>query len=456
MRKGIAHRRRPLATSLLCALLAPGLALAQTATGQTEKERELEARVAQLEQVVQQLLQQQQQTSAEVPEARTAQAPPAAAPAKPGIQSTPIMAAANPGTTFSYGGMIKFDAMATDTSDGRIADGSSGRLFYVPSTIPVGGEGAEGGDAYADQHAQFSRFWFSADHVTDGGDKVKAYIEADMFGGGNNGLVGNETSTNTYALSLRHAYVSWNEWLAGQTWSNFMDVGALPDTVDFVGVTDGTVFVRQAQLRYTRGPWSVSLENPQTTVTAYQGAGRFNSGENVLPDLTARWMAKGDWGHFAVAGLLRQFKALDETATGGAVSVSGRFNLGASDDIRYAINAGSGIGRYLAFGMGTDVVQDADGDIDALDGYGAFAAWRHVFSPKVRGNLMYSMAHFDNDPLLTGYGVTERSQSIRANLIWSPLPKLDVGAELSWGRRSLEGEEEGDLRRLHTHVKYSF
>ena len=112
--------------------------------------------------------------------------------------------------------------------------------------------------------------------------------------------------------------------------------------------------------------------------------------------------------------------------------------------------------RYIAFGMGTDVVQDADGDIDALDGYGAFAAWRHVFSPKVRGNLMYSMAHFDNDPLLTGYGVTERSQSIRANLIWSPLPKLDVGAELSWGQRSLEGEEEGDLRRLHTHVKYSF
>ena len=456
MRKGIAHRRSPLATALLCALLAPGLALAQTATGQTEKERELEARVAQLEQVVQQLLEQRQQAGAEAQGAGTAQVPPAAAPAKSGIQSTPIMAAANPGTIFSYGGMIKFDAMATDTSDGRIADGSSGRLFYVPSTIPVGGEGADGGDAYADQHAQFSRFWFSADHVTDGGDKVKAYIEADMFGGGSNALVGNETSTNTYALSLRHAYVSWNEWLAGQTWSNFMDVGALPDTVDFVGVTDGTVFVRQAQLRYTRGPWSVSLENPQTTVTAYQGAGRFNSGENVLPDLTARWMAKGDWGHFAVAGLLRQFKALDETATGGAVSVSGKFNLGASDDIRYAVNAGSGIGRYLAFGMGSDVVQDADGDIDALDGYGAFAAWRHVFSPKVRGNLMYSMAHFDNDPLLTGYGVTERSQSIRANLIWSPLPKLDVGAELSWGQRSLEGEEEGDLRRLHTHVKYSF
>jgi len=58
--------------------------------------------------------------------------------------------------------------------------------------------------------------------------------------------------------------------------------------------------------------------------------------------------------------------------------------------------------------------------------------------------------------MLTGGAVTERVQSFHANLIYSPLPKLDIGAELIWGRRSLENEAEGDLRRLHTHVKYSF
>ena len=41
-------------------------------------------------------------------------------------------------------------------------------------------------------------------------------------------------------------------------------------------------------------------------------------------------------------------------------------------------------------------------------------------------------------------------------MIYSPLPKLDLGAELIWRQRSLEGEADGDLRRLHTHVKYSF
>src|SRR5690606_12938148 len=147
--------------------------------------------------------------------------------------------------------------------------------------------------------------------------------------------------------------VTWNKWLAGQTWSNFQDVAALPEAVDFVGVTEGTTFVRQAQMRYTNGPWSVALENPQTTVSTVATVARYNPGRSgLLPDLTARYVMKGDWGHFSIAGLLRQLKSGDESDTGAAVSLSGRFNLGASDDIRWMASYGSGIGRYLAFGLG--------------------------------------------------------------------------------------------------------
>ena len=454
--------RRPLAAALLVALVAPGMAFAQTA-----REKALEARVAELERQVQQLVSAQQtqqtlisETQTQITEVKAAAAP-ATADAKPKIQTAPILPAGNPGSVFTYGGFIKLDAMVTDTSDGRIADGSSGRMFYVPSTIPVGGPAADGGDPYTDFHAQFSRFWLSADHVTESGDKLKGYVEMDFFGGGSNALAGNEIATNTYAVTLRQAYVSWNKWLAGQTWSNFQDVAALPDAVDFVGVTDGTVFVRQAQVRYSNGPWSVALENPNTTLQAYApnspiAGARTTTGDNNIPDLTGRYNMKGDWGHLSVAGMLRQFKAGDNTDSGGAVSVSGKFNVGASDDIRYMANYGSGIGRYMAFGLGSDVMQDASGDIEALNGWGGFVAWRHVFSPKLRGNLMYSAAAFDNDVALVGWGVTERSQSYHANLIYTPFPKLDIGAEIGWGQRSLEDDREGDLKRFQTHVKYSF
>ena len=105
-------------------------------------------------------------------------------------------------------------------------------------------------------------------------------------------------------------------------------------------------------------------------------------------------------------------------------------------------------GRPFAF--------DADGGLLSQRGYGGFAAWRHAFNAKLRGNVVYSIASLDNDALLTGGFVTERAQSFRVNMIYSPAPKLDIGGEISWADRRLENGLEGYLQRVHTHVKYSF
>ncbi|MEN5099318.1 DcaP family trimeric outer membrane transporter [Stenotrophomonas sp. TWI809] len=431
-------------------------ALPHTALAQAVDTATLEARMAELEAEMQQmrgLLQQYQQR-----DAKAAENTPTVAVATPPAQAaTPILPGAMPGTRFTAGGFIKLDAMTTRTSDGAIADGSAGRLFYFPAATPVAADGNGNSASYTDVHAQFSRFWLGADTVTERGDTLKAYIEADMYGGGNNAFAGNEVITNTYALTLRHAYVSWNHWLAGQTWSNFQDVAALPDTVDFTGPSEGTIFNRQAQLRYTRGPWSFSLENPQTTVATYRGNGtRLNSGDDTVPDITARWAQRGAWGHFTVAAMVRNLRYDGRTDTGIAASLSGRVNVGSNDDLRYMVSGGQGIGRYLGFALGADSVLDDDGELHSQDGYGGFVAWRHAFSPKLRGNLVYSGAWLDNDAQWTGALVTERAQSWRVNLIYSPFPKLDLGAELSHAQRRLENGEAGDLNRLHTHVKYSF
>ncbi len=450
-------RRRPLATALLCALLLPGTALAET-----KKEQELEARIAQLEAQVQALLsaQQQQQarlaqTQSQLDQVKVAQAAPD--DGKPKIQSSPILVAGNPGGRFSFGGFVKLDAMLTDTNAGEIADGSAGRMFYLPSAIPVGG--VDEAHADIDTHAMFSRFWFASDGEVQG-HKTRAYLEFDLFGGGMSNL-GNQASTNTHGVTLRQAYVTWDKWLAGQTWSNFQDVAALPDAVDFVGPTEGTTFVRQAQVRYTSGPFSVALENPQTLANGYRSTTRTISDDGSLPDLTARWTSKGDWGHFSVAGIARQLRHDTATTsasdTGYGVSVSGKYNLGKSDDVRYMLTAGRGIGRYVAFGLGADGVLDATGgELDGIGVLAGFVSWRHVFNPKLRGNLMFSRAQLDNDTDWTGFGVTESAQSVHANLIYSPFPKLDIGAELIWGNREVESGADGDLRRLHTTVKYSF
>ena len=453
--------RKPLALAIVAALLLPGMAFAQTA-----KEKELEARIVQLEAQVQALLgtQQQQQAtlvqqkgSIEQAQARLDAVQVAQADGKPKIQSAPILASGNPDTRFSFGGFIKLDAMATSTNAGEIADGTAGRMFYLPSAIPVGGVDESRTDL--DSHAQFSRFWFASDGEVQG-HKARAYLEFDLFGGGMANL-GNQASTNTHGVTVRQAYVSWDKWLAGQTWSNFQDVAALPDAVDFVGPTEGTVFVRQAQLRYTSGAWSVALENPQTVVGAYRGTARTTSDDGNLPDITVRWTGKGDYGHVSVAGITRQLRhdtaSTHASGNGYGLSLSGKYNLGKQDDLRYMLIGGNGIGRYVGFALGADGTLDAAaGDIEPTGVLAGFVAWRHVFNPKLRGNLMFSRAQLDNDTDWTGFGVTRSAQSFHANLIYSPLPKLDVGAELIWGNRELESGADGDLRRVHATVKYSF
>ncbi|HEY1069022.1 DcaP family trimeric outer membrane transporter [Thermomonas sp.] len=458
--------RKPLALAIAAALLLPGTAFAQTAKGRANKELELEARIAQLEAQVQALLgaQQQQQAAIAQQQGSIAQTQAqldavqvAQADGKPKIQSTPILASGNPDARFSFGGFIKVDAMATSTNAGEIADGSAGRMFYLPSAIPVGG--ADESRTDLDTHAQFSRFWFASDAEVQG-HKARAYLEFDLFGGGMANL-GNQASTNTHGVTLRQAYVSWDKWLAGQTWSNFQDVAALPDAVDFVGPTEGTVFVRQTQVRYTNGAWSASLENPQTVVAGYRSTSRTTSDDGNVPDITVRWTGKGSWGHVSVAGIARQLR--QDTATthasgnGYGVSLSGKYNLGQQDDLRYMLVGGNGIGRYVGFALGPDGTLDAaSSDIEPTGVLAGFVAWRHVFNPKLRGNLMFSRAELDNDPAWTGLAVTKAAQSIHANLIYSPFPKLDVGAELTWGNRELESGADGDLRRVHATVKYSF
>lgn len=447
--KHAALRRLPLYAALALALVGSGgQALAQGAAPAGEREAALEARIAELERQVQQLL--AREAAPPPPEAK-----PATPPAPPAPTPT-ITPGAIPGSTFTYGGFIKFDAMLSRTPDGEIPDSSVGRLLYLPGGIPVGA-GDEGTDI--DSHAQFSRFWFNVASTTEGGDALRGYLEFDLFGN----ALGNEVATNTYGVTVRHAFASWNRWLAGETWSNFQDVAALPDAVDFIGPTEGSIFVRQSQLRYTSGPWSFSVENKQTVLTPFRGnANRIVSDDGALPDFTLRYTHKGDWGHFGIAGLVRQLNyetagsAIDADAMGYGISLSGKYNLGPKDDLRYMLTAGRGISRYIGLAVATDGVLDAGNDIDTVGATAGFIAWRHVFNPSFRTNVFYSRGDYDNDAALTGVGLTKSTQSFHVNAIWTPLPKLDLGVEGIWAERELESGVDGNLYRLHFHAKYSF
>jgi hypothetical protein len=460
------HRGSIIGKVIAATLASAALGLPAAALAQTAKEQQLEARVAELERLVQQLLAEKKAGAA------PAAGAPAAAPAKPAgppVQATSIVPNAAPGTSFMITGFVKADALFTNTSDGELPEENAARDYYVPATTPVGGVD-EGTDL--NFHLKNSRINFGTDTILEGGDKLMTRFEVDFFGSS----LGNQRVTNTYAPVLRHAYAEWRHWLVGQTWSNFQDALTLPETADFIGPTDGTVFVRQPQVRYKYGGFSFSAENRETTISPYApglttvtGSERITSDDGWAPDLTARYTWKGDWGHLSAAALLRELtlettsaaqsttginSPIDDSTWTGALSLSGKLMIG-QDDIRFMLLGGN-LGRYVALNFTNDAVINSNGELEGIDGYAGFVAYRHLWSSKLRSNIYFAMESYDNDTDLTGGLVNESSYSGVVNLFYSPLPKLDVGAEYRYAVRELENGNDGDLNRLQFTTKYSF
>jgi hypothetical protein len=149
---------------------------------------------------------------------------------------------------------------------------------------------------------------------------------------------------------------------------------------------------------------------------------------------------------------------VDDSTWSGAAVVSGKFNFG-KDDVRLMLQYGT-LGRYVALNFSNDAAVTANGDLDTVDGFAGFVAYRHVWTPKLRSTVSYAMQSYDIDDSLTlatnTYSPNQSSWSAFANIFYSPLPKLDIGAEYRYAVRELENGTDGDLSRLELTTKYSF
>lgn len=366
-------------------------------------------------------------------------------------------------TDIDFGGYVKLDMLVSDYADGQ-APGSAniGRQQYIPSITPVGNEGD---DLTTDFHARQSRFFLTSKTELDNGETLTGHIEMDFQ------LTpdGDERISNSYNPRLRQAFLKYGKWTFGQTWSNFQDLNILAESVDFIGITDGIIFVRQAQIRYTSGGFSASIENPETTVTETRAGGvtapgnRIVSSDGFVPDVTFKYTGKTDNLTWQASALLRQLAydvpqtGDDETTFGYGVSLGAKYTFG-MDDIRASITTGSGLGRYLGLNTWNGAYIDSNGELEAIDSTGISFAYRHFWTEKLRSNVVYSRGWADNDgELLAQAGdMTEYTQRLAFNLMYSPASNLTFGAEISQANRETEAELDGDLNRLQLMAMYKF
>lgn len=358
-------------------------------------------------------------------------------------------------TRVTYGGYVKLDAISQRTSGGQLAGNSILRDFLFPSAIPVGGA-PSGFDT--DFSARQTRFLFKTETDVGTDHKLSGLIELDF----NVTDGGNERVTNSFTPRIRQALINYDNWTFGQGWSTFQNVGALPDSLDFIGVTAGTVFDRQPLIRYTNGGLQIAVEQPETVVTAQNGA-QVTPGDDQIPDIIGRYNWSGDWGTFTAAGIVRQLHVstddlmgVDDAAWAYGLSLSGKLKVGAKDDFRFMATVGDGLGRYIGLNIVNDAAIKPDGTLDPIFTWSGFAAYRHVWGERWRSNLGGSYFKADNPVRLTTNQVTDESWNAFANLIWNPVGPLNVGVEVLYAERTLEDGRSGNLQRVQFSTQYNF
>ncbi len=345
---------------------------------------------------------------------------------------------------------------------------------FTVGEIPVPSESAPNVSSIS---VNQTRLNFDLRDVTPAGP-LRAFIEGD-FDGGNSA----DSDADVDQFRLRHAFGQYKDLLAGKTWSTFMDFDAIPEDLDFEGI-NGQINLRQAQLRYFPAigkNWNllVSLEDPNPEI----GNG---SGLSNLPDLIVsirrEWFTR--W-HVKTALLIRQLEgtcavsddvpgiatdttcatAVRKSETGWAVSFSGKTAINFWDDARdnllFQFNYGEGYSHYVndlnSIGEPDAVFDTSNGSekLKTLPVFAYYAAMQKWWSDDLRSNFNYSVVDVDNESfqLDDAYRKTRRAS---ANIIWSPTPRVDFGAEFLYGYRQNKNKESSNAAQLQVSGTYRY
>jgi DcaP outer membrane protein len=332
---------------------------------------------------------------------------------------------------------------------------------FVTSSIPVGDQVA-GEDARTVYSPQPSRLNFDLRSPSRLGP-MRTFIEADFAGSGN-------------SFRLRHAFMQTRRFIFGQTWSTFSDPEAEPIGIDFEGLNAISLF-RQPQIRYTRPlrgtvNLALAIENPAPDLTGAQGV-------NLTPDFIARLRWEPDEGHrlrgllgktahVQAAILLRQLRGevIDQPAvtlsTGGVgLNVSGVLvpRWDSDDRVKFAVNAGWGIGKYIT-DLGTLGGQDAvfnsiDNSLEALRVSSGYFGYERMWRPTFTSAFTYGIVNVDNLDIQTADSL-RRTQRTTINLTWTPIPQADLVIEFLTGVRVNKNGEDGASSQIQTGFTYRF
>jgi hypothetical protein len=350
-------------------------------------------------------------------------------------------------TSLDIGGHIWNDIIYND----REMNNQAG---FQPSSIPTVNQRRSNESTFS---AGQSKIYFKTFTPTQWGD-MHTRIEYDMW---------QEDGSSDFHLT--HLWAELGPFGAGQTFSNFMDISTFPNIIEYWG-PNSMVFTRQSQVRYTydldeHTQIAISLEDPDSDVTLPDGAPA--DGREELPDLALSYYTERDWGHFRVAGLLREISAeandgseRSDEDLGWGLNFTGSFSFGESDRLVYQYAFGEGFARYMndpccSVIGGNDAALNADGDLEAIEIAGGFLYWDHFWNKRWSTSIGASYAEID--PLAGQLNEAyDHGFYTSANLLWYPADPLKVGFEVVYGEVEDKAGRSSQNTRYVSSVSFKF
>lgn len=272
------------------------------------------------------------------------------------------------------------------------------------------------------------------------GHKVGGKVETDFVGNGYNGT----------ALRIRHAYLTYDNWLIGQTWSTFNDLNLLADINDF-NLMAGQAAARLPMVRY---------EKQANRNTTYAVALERTSSDEKAPTLVGRVQQKfaADKAYVSARGFVGQSSdaSVSDKELAWGVGIGGAYQLSEASKVMVDYNHVKGNKQYVT---GANTAHTVVGDQIAQNEFDSVVVGTvYQVTPKtvVNAGVSYVQAKDDNAFAKANQDANEKLKQTFVNVNYNPVKPVTVGVEYVYGERETFKGAKGTDERVGFMAKYAF
>ena len=422
-------------------------------TSVTHAEMSLEQQIAQLQQQVQalqELVQQQQKTN----DQKIAVMPVLA-------ESTTQKESAVPIVQHTTKGGAEFELYGNVRADMSYQIKGPSTMYNLISGVPLEGSANERTNSDKFQSTlNATRFGFNFKTPQLGEHAIGGKVEMDFFGG-----AGRDT------FRIRHAYMTYDQWLLGQTWSNFNAVEYFPETVD-ASLSVGGSLTRVPQIKYSvpvnpNLNFAFSLEDSKAETVTRTGTQNFTTDPDAklkLPSATGRVNYKFDNGS-ALSG--RAFVTQKATNHEGSddflawgVALGGKYQAAENTILRFDYNHIKGDTKNLLW-SNMAYVFDENKKMHANQFDAITVGLTHKITPKIRSTLGFGYMKADDNNTFSQLVHNDETQNAELkegwiNLFYNPVKPVNFGLEYMYGERKTFNDKKGIDNRLNFTAIYDF